>query len=618
MMLLPPGQTLQMIAVRCFGLRFSSADHDFLHQSHVFSNISKILSLCEEVLGAADDGNSASGKVNSDKSSSAITVERLIDVTELVQVHTSSREGMLEALRDGSTETFWESSEDDRQKSVVISWSPADIIPGLLYLHFDNVRDLQNKVTAVAFRSGAEPSSLTVRTIEVDPRFSGWIHQGLNGDDGQVTVDLRGVEGTAVRLRQICVLALCGNALPQRSATLLQYKECEQETLKVFRLITSQVFGKLICGDSENSASSPASNSKLQNAKASSISSSEETGRNIDLKEHVVGILFSRSKLTHLQKQVCAHIVGAIRREAIKAREEWETALKESPANVGEKSSKNAAASAYSNPNFELPNDSIQDKFSSIVEEDNLEKSKTSLDLELKPAVVNENPSIGQFNQLKHPDTYCFEMLSMVLALSGSRVGRQHLAQQETLLKHLLALLHTGSDRVQRQIVSLFRRILTDISPGSFATLVRADSVPDGTIQASSEKVSKNMYGILDVFLAVIAKALSVQPKSRGAASRYSDLKCSVYLEDHLSGQPRDGVRWWLRGRASHKLADHVISLLRDMTHGKISPAWTIVSKSAIAENVLRLSHVDDSLKASYQACLSSREYLNHFFFLSI
>ena len=25
----------------------------------------------------------------------------------------------------------------------------------------------------------------------------------------------------------------------------------------------------------------------------------------VDLKEHMVGILFSRSKLTHLQKQVC-------------------------------------------------------------------------------------------------------------------------------------------------------------------------------------------------------------------------------------------------------------------------------------------------------------------------
>jgi hypothetical protein len=35
----------------------------------------------------------------------------------------------------------------------------------------------------------------------------------------------------------------------------------------------------------------------------------------------------------------------------------------------------------------------------------------------------------------KLSDTYCFEMLSMVLALSGSKVGRAYLSQQYPLLK---------------------------------------------------------------------------------------------------------------------------------------------------------------------------------------
>ena len=50
-------------------------------------------------------------------------------------------------------------------------------------------------------------------------------------------------------------------------------------------------------------------------------------------------------------------------------------------------------------------------------------------------------------------DTYCFEMLSLVLALSGSNVGRTYLAQQLVLVKDLLALLHTGSGRIQRQVI---------------------------------------------------------------------------------------------------------------------------------------------------------------------
>lgn len=55
--------------------------------------------------------------------------------------------------------------------------------------------------------------------------------------------------------------------------------------------------------------------------------SEPETGEHVDLKEHVVGILFSRCKLTHLQKQVCMHIVQAIRKEATRVRDEWETLL---------------------------------------------------------------------------------------------------------------------------------------------------------------------------------------------------------------------------------------------------------------------------------------------------
>lgn len=134
----------------------------------------------------------------------------------------------------------------------------------------------------------------------------------------------------------------------------------------------------------------------------------------------MVGIIFSRSKLTNLQKQVfgsvkdspwysklhfaliacirldfqvCAHIVQAIRMEATRVREEWEHAI----------SSKENA---------------------------------------------NSQPSDDDASS----DAYCFELLSMVLALSGSNVGRQYLAQQLTLMQDLFSLLHTASPRVQRQV----------------------------------------------------------------------------------------------------------------------------------------------------------------------
>lgn len=52
MMLLPVGSSLQQIAMRCWCLKFHPEDHSFLHRSHVFSNISKILSRTED----EDDG----------------------------------------------------------------------------------------------------------------------------------------------------------------------------------------------------------------------------------------------------------------------------------------------------------------------------------------------------------------------------------------------------------------------------------------------------------------------------------------------------------------------------------------------------------------------------------
>lgn len=56
------------------------------------------------------------------------------------------------------------------------------------------------------------------------------------------------------------------------------------------------------------------------------------------------------------------------------------------------------------------------------------------------------------FDVYSDQDAYCFELLSMVLALSGSGVGRTYLAQQYPLLQDLFSLLHTGTPRIQRQV----------------------------------------------------------------------------------------------------------------------------------------------------------------------
>ena len=185
-----------------------------------------------------------------------------------------------------------------------------------------------------------------------------------------------------------------------------------------------------------------------------------------DLRAHMVGILFSRSgKLTNLQKQVCSHILGSIRREATRVFTAWEKSIHDAfldnvvrgGANSVEGLQEvNGAASVadQSTPGGEAP-----------------------------PAYSPLPPfapaSASSAGRAMDSDAYCFELLSMVLALSGSSVGRKYLAQQHPgLLKDLAALLHAGTPRVQRQVVSLLRRVLPSILPHQFADVLGIPSLP--------------------------------------------------------------------------------------------------------------------------------------------
>jgi len=63
----------------------------------------------------------------------------------MFEVTVSSRPAMAESLTDNSTETFWESDEEDRNKCKIIELSLTKLNYACRYLlvHIDNSRDIQ-------------------------------------------------------------------------------------------------------------------------------------------------------------------------------------------------------------------------------------------------------------------------------------------------------------------------------------------------------------------------------------------------------------------------------------------------------------------------------------------
>eukprot|EP00094_Tigriopus_californicus_P010528 TCALIF_10156-PA protein Name:"Similar to MYCBP2 E3 ubiquitin-protein ligase MYCBP2 (Homo sapiens)" AED:0.02 eAED:0.04 QI:14/0.77/0.5/1/0.88/0.8/10/0/4914 len=655
MMVLPPGSPLQQIAIRCWGIKFKPSDHQFLHQSHIFPTISRMLSRPRDIphhrdevpstscaatsknvpdLLSAYSGPSSSKLVEGHKTPLASLtfaldrcfVERVTDISSQIEMKVSSRQAMIGSLNDNSTETFWESGDEDRNKSKWITMSlpasppgemdPDDVLlDGLHFrnvsIHIDNGRDLANKVTSLTFKAGKALHDLqTIKQCEVESRFAGWISCFMdNSDFSVVKIELKGPDNT-LRVRQVRALgseprdrvAALVDQTPEMS--LIQKNNCEVETLRIFRLITSQVFGRLLDESvpARGTGLLPSSHHQFEDVSRKNETLSTPTVPS-DFVHHqrgetkstsdtigsspsagpgsgamgasgslitttsgapTMGLMFTRSKLTHLQKQVCSHILLAIKKETAKFRAHWERSL--------------------------------------------CSGGKTT-------------PLGEDHSTLK--DTYCFEMLSMVLSLSCSGLGRGHLAQQDGLIQDVVSLLHIGSARIQKIVISLLTRLLPCITPQSFArvlgipnlppkdfgSLLSATRVPSSSpAEASSSLISPSEQspppvvnlskpGIIDVFLSCIAKALTLQVKTKGKEGGGLGTKSLTTVSLASCIHPRGeniGDRWWLRGSISKKLAEEIILLVKNMSQGLLGNEWTAITKSAVAENILNLTRLEE------------------------
>ena len=86
-----------------------------------------------------------------------------------------------------------------------------------------------------------------------------------------------------------------------------------------------------------------------------------------------------------------------------------------------------------------------------------------------------------------------------------------------------------GSARIQRQVISLLRRILPEVPPANFANALGVTSLPPrdfGILTTASESAEAGFDlqkpGIVDVFLSCIAKSLNLQVKTKASKEALS------------------------------------------------------------------------------------------------
>lgn len=79
---------------------------------------------------------------------------------------------------------------------------------------------------------------------------------------------------------------------------------------------------------------------------------------------------------------------------------------------------------------------------------------------------MSVEPSSTSLSEEQESDTYCYELLSMLLGLSQSDVGCGFLSEQSKLVGDLFTLLHVASLRIQLQARSRvnFKRNISTVS----------------------------------------------------------------------------------------------------------------------------------------------------------
>lgn len=151
------------------------------------------------------------------------------------------------------------------------------------------------------------------------------------------------------------------------------------------------------------------------------------------------------------------------------------------------------------------------------------------------------------------------------------------------------------------------------IGPKNLAPMINVRILPPLGYSAIAEAVNSaatiNQLGLLDCFLAVISKALSVQVKAKGRSTNILQVLTSssnltaLTLANLVNPKLVPGEvtiksqRWYLKGTISKEVASEVVTLLKGMIEGTLGAQWEGYAKSAIGQAVLHLTKINEEAR---------------------
>eukprot|EP01047_Picozoa_sp_COSAG01_P008821 COSAG01_NODE_355_length_18359_cov_3.808773_3_plen_2980_part_00 len=495
---------LLRVALRCFRCQFTPEDHDFLERSQVLSAIGHIERAAsrlvsdgpdrrhdepepELVQSALDDEpepeqeDLGQQREQLMQSASSSTVVQLAECKKLekdkdVIVTASSNAAMVPSLLDDSTETFWEPEGADFDGKLEVAMQPgsSDALQHIR-VHVDNSRDADRKTKSISLKVACVGGPTVDVTVKIASLFGGW-----------VKLDLPPVPPGVAPDTITYSVSLDGGG---------QDHNFGGQRLNP-RLRGLKLFGPGVsCGDAE--------------AVSIAKTSSDEA---IDIFRSLTrAVIFDGKGLQQSDED------GAVADDGDGEDESAHELVRAGSANLREHvvGLLFSGTAASQKDGHQLP--PLQKQVCALIFRE-LQSEAAAI----RTRVQARQPAVN--------DSFCFELTSLVVALTGTSAGLAHLRGLSGTISAMCTILQMGSARLQRQALLVVRRtVLQGLRPSAVTKM----------LQPRMQFVRSD--GFAGYLLALVAKSCAVQLKAPGAKL--------ATLNSDIDGMRLEGKLEWDMGK---------------------------------------------------------------------